>query len=71
VLHKERTIEMGGILSAIWGRVSAIPATALVTETAGVSIPSLITSAVPKRVWTQCLVAASGLGAIGHVTYPS
>ena len=31
------------------GFATAIPATALVTETAGVKIPSAIVSAVPKR----------------------
>ena len=46
---KMPTREMPVILSAAEGLATAIPAAALVTETAGVSIPSAIVNPVAKR----------------------
>jgi hypothetical protein len=46
---KRKTMEIGTIWFNTEGLATAIPATALVTETAGVRMPSAIVSEVAKR----------------------
>ena len=45
------TIEIGVTSLATDGLATAIPDTALVTETAGVKTPSASVRLVPKRLW--------------------
>lgn len=45
------TIETGVISDPTEGLATAIPLTALVTETAGVKIPSAMVNAVPNKHW--------------------
>jgi hypothetical protein len=45
------TIDIPEILFATEGFATAMPPTALVTETAGVKTPSAIVNPVPRRLW--------------------
>jgi len=53
-------MEMTPISLAIFGTDSAIPATADVTDTAGVNMPSATVSAVPNRAYRRCKHIESG-----------
>lgn len=56
---KMLTMEIGVTSLATDGLATAMPATALVTETAGVKIPSARVKAVPNRHWYKLVRDAS------------